>query len=307
MNRQEWSRGFQVLALVALAFGLWSCAAVSARALEANAAEASSVQDPQPPAEAKPDNPAKPKLPKVEWSPVMSPDAVKKATDRGANFLIDNRRPDGGYGTYIDDVGITALVVQALATCPRAYREDDGPFISKAIEYLLGKQKENGGFYNAGQGLENYKTSVTLLALTALDEGRDPPRYTKSIEEAREYLMTLQSSEDNGYDSEKHKKAYGGIGYGSDRRPDLSNTQFAIEALRAAGISEDSDVFKRALGFLKRCQNAEGNDLFGEESGAKSTGDGGMMYSPGSTKAETVENPDGTVSYTSYGSMTYAG
>ncbi len=248
-----------------------------------------------------------PTLPVVKWRPVRSNDMIKMAADRGCNYLIDHRREDGAYGSYADDVGITALVVQALAQSPRAYRETDGPFITKAVEYMLGKAKPDGGIYNAGQGLENYKTSVSILALIALDAGREKKRYADAVARAREYVMTLQADEKHGYDKTKHKAAFGGIGYGSDRRPDVSNTHFAIEALKAAGVSEDSEAFKRALVFLKRCQNSSDNDYFGEETKSKTTGDGGMFYAPGSTKTLVIKNEDGTESFSSYGSMTYAG
>lgn len=262
-------------------------------------------QKPTPPTT---NNPARPGLPDVSWKPVSSADAVKKAIDRGCNFLIDNQRPDGAYGFYPNsDVGITAMALHALATSPRAYREEDGPFISKAVEYILSQQQPDGGIYEKGQGLENYKTSIAICALAALDEGRKKPRYAEQIARAREYVQSLQSNEKKNYEKDSHKPAYGGIGYGSDRRPDMSNTQFGIEALRAAGLSEDSDEFRRAVIFLQRCQNAKSNDLFEDQEDAKSTDDGGFMYSPGSTKAETIQNPDGTVSYSSYGSMTYAG
>lgn len=263
--------------------------------------------EPQP--STAPTNPARAQVPEVKWTPVSDSDAIKKAIDRGLNFLIDNQRPDGSYGFYPNsDVGITALALQALATSPRAYREEDGPFISKAVAYILSHRQPDGGFYEKGQGLENYKTSITIQALVALDAGRKEPRYAKEIEAAREFVRTLQLDEDKQYDPNRHKPAFGGIGYGSDRRPDLSNTQFAIEALRASGLSEDSEEFRRAIQFIERCQNSAKNDLFKDREGeAKSTNDGGFMYSPGSTKAPPRRNADGTVSYSSYGSMTYAG
>ena len=234
---------------------------------------------------------------------------VKSALDRGANYLIDHQRPDGSYGTYQGDVGITALAIHALATCHRAYREEDGPFISRAVEYVLSHRQEKGGIYNEGQGLWNYKTSVSILALTALDAGRKEPLYQEIVAQAADFIAGLQCSDESRplpFDREKHKRTYGGIGYGSDRRPDLSNTQFALEALVAAGYADDSDVFKNVQVFLERCQNHPRNDhLDGKE--AKSTGDGGFFYAPGETKADKVTNADGSVSYSSYGSMTYAG
>ncbi|MFQ5655456.1 MAG: prenyltransferase/squalene oxidase repeat-containing protein [Planctomycetota bacterium] len=242
--------------------------------------------------------------------PLVTRAAVKAAIDRGANWIIDHQREDGAYGSYQGDAGITALALAALAGCPRAYREEDGPFISKGVEYLLANRHPDGAIYNEGQGLRNYKTSMSILALTALDRGRSEPRYREVVSAAREFVSGLQCSEGSKpapYDREVNRRAYGGIGYGSDRRPDLSNTQLALEALAASGMVEDSEVWARARIFIGRCQNrAESNDfLDGKEH--RSTEDGGFFYYPGESKAENVKNPDGSTSYSSYGGMTYAG
>ena len=70
-------------------------------------------------------------------------------------------------------------------------------------------------------------------------------------------------------------KYYGGIGYGGDERPDLANLQFAIEALKASGVSMDNPVWAKAIRFVERTQNrSESND----QSWVKD--DGGFIYSP---------------------------
>ncbi len=240
---------------------------------------------------------------------LVSKSDVKAASDRAANWLIDHQRADGSYGIYLADVGVTAMVVHALADCPRAYREEDGPFISLAVEYLLKNVQADGGVYNADQGLRNYKSSVTLLALNALDQGRKKRRYVPQISALAGFIRGLQCSEDSSptpYDAEKHWM-YGGTGYGSDRRPDISNTQFSLEALHAYGLSEDSEVWKRVSVFLRRCQNLSETNDFLDGTDHKSTEDGGFFYYPGESKAGNIENPDGSRSYSSYGSMTYAG
>ena len=262
------------------------------------------------------DSPAPPKAkesaPKDVVKPTVSAGQLKSALDRGANQLTRMQGEDGSYGLHIPergyqgDVGVTALVVHALAVCPRKYREEDGPFVTKAIEYMLANVQPDGGIYEKGRGLENYKTSISILALSALDKGRTEKRYTKILTKAKEYVVSLQCSPQNGYDAEEHKRTFGGIGYGSDRRPDLSNTQFALEALNEMGLAEDSDVYKNAIKFLERCQNrAASNDTVGTDH--KSTEDGGFAYAPRDTKALVVEGEDGAKSYSSYGSMTYAG
>ncbi|MCI0652813.1 MAG: terpene cyclase/mutase family protein [Planctomycetes bacterium] len=271
---------------------------------------------PRTPASAGPAAPvAPPAPPAAAQAPRPTKKNVEVALDRACNWLATEQQADGAYGMMvpdvgpIGDVGITALVIQALADSPRGYREEDGPFISKAVEYLLTNAHPDGGIYNADQGLENYKTSVAVLALAALDRGRPVPRYAETIKKARAYIAKLQCAEDSEqpYHPAEHKRAYGGIGYGSDLRPDLSNTQFALEALAAAGLSEDSDVYQRALTFLGRCQNLRAaNDAF-DDKDSRSTEDGGFFYAPGESKAGEQRDAAGTVSYSSYGSMTYAG
>jgi hypothetical protein len=97
----------------------------------------------------------------------------------------------------------------------------------------------------------------------------------------------------------------GGIGYGGDGRPDMSNTQFALMALAAAeeaypSVDVPRDTWQQALVFLNRCQNLpEVNDLdWDDEEDDPNFGDGGFVYFPGRS------NAGGLVSY---GSMTAAG
>lgn len=234
---------------------------------------------------------------------------LKGVIDKGANWIIDSQRPDGSWGSHAGDPGITAMVLKALVDSPRAYREEDGPFISAAVQYLLSLQQSDGGVYVPDQGLMNYKTSVTLLALTALDAGRKEPRYLSQVARMRDYISGLQCSEQSTpvpYDPTTHISSWGGIGYGSDRRPDLSNTQLALEALTAAGLSEDSEVWKRAAQFISRCQNRQSSNDALAAAQKTSTEDGGFYYHPDESKAGLVTHEDGSQSFSSYGSMTYA-
>ena len=41
--------------------------------------------------------------------------------------------------------------------------------------------------------------------------------------------------------------AGGGFGYGSALKPDLSNTQFAMQALHDAGVKSDDESFRKAI------------------------------------------------------------
>ncbi len=235
--------------------------------------------------------------------------ALKSSIDKGANWLIDHQRSDGSWGSMAGDPGITGMVLKSLADTPRAYREQDGPFISAAVKSLLDHQQKDGGVYIPGQGLMNYKTSIAVLALTALDRDRKEPLYRNQVALMRDYIAGLQCAEDStplAFDREKHTGSYGGIGYGSDRRPDMSNTQLALEALKAAGLAEDSDVWKRASVFIARCQNRKSSNDVLDGVKKSSSEDGGFFYHPDESKAGKIVDANGAVTFSSYGSMTYA-
>ena len=103
---------------------------------------------------------------------------------------------------------------------------------------------------------------------------------------------------------DKSSPSYGGAGYGRNKRPDLSNTSFFLDALKAAGDGPDDEAVKKALIFVSRCQNLESehNTL----PFATKNPDGGFYYTPAGGGVSQAGNlPDGGLR--SYGSMTYAG
>jgi len=122
--------------------------------------------------------------------------------------------------------------------------------------------------------------------------------YDDALKKAQAYLMQLQAGPAGGITPDN--PLYGGIGYGRRSRPDLSNTHFALEALRATELGADDETFKRALLFVERCQN-----LQSVNKQPWASNDGGFIYYPGVSKA----TPDAKESEPrhSYGSMTYAG
>lgn len=46
--------------------------------------------------------------------------------------------------------------------------------------------------------------------------------------------------------------AFGGGGYDSKQRPDMSNTQFLVEALKKAGVAEEDPAMQKVLVFVSR-------------------------------------------------------
>ncbi|MCA9101000.1 MAG: hypothetical protein KDA63_07625, partial [Planctomycetales bacterium] len=98
--------------------------------------------------------------------------------------------------------------------------------------------------------------------------------------------------------------SFGGAGYGSHQRPDLSNTSFLLDTLKSLGRGPDDPAIQKALVFVSRCQNLESK--YNTTEFANKNPDGGFYYTPaagGNSQAGTTD--DGGLR--SYGSMTYAG
>jgi len=239
-------------------------------------------------------------------------DSIKASLQRATEYLRTRQNPDGGYGPISgpaarvegsSDVGITSLVLYALARQPTRYKAIDGPFISRAVDFLLERQQPDGGIYDPRDPvLKNYRTSVAILALSAID----PELYREPIERARRFVEQQQYGEDGGYDPEEHI-SYGGFGYGgSSVRPDLSNSGLAADAMRAAGVSASAPLWRRLEVFASRCQNNPEVDPLLKRAGIGTTGDWGFRYAPTDTRGP-VESIDGNRVFSSYGSMTYQG
>jgi squalene-hopene/tetraprenyl-beta-curcumene cyclase len=207
---------------------------------------------------------------------------IKASIDRGLRWLRDQQEADGSYAHH---PGMTALIATAFMRSPRHYSEDDGPFVKNAINYLVSLAKPDGSIYD--KDLPNYNTSVSLMALVETKN----PAYRDIIERAKSFLIALQADEGEGY--EPDDKMYGGIGYGGDLRPDMSNLKFSLQALKESGVSEDAEIWDKAIKFIERCQNrSESNDQ------PWAGDDGGFVYYPGNSKAGGTR---------SYGTMTYNG
>jgi squalene-hopene/tetraprenyl-beta-curcumene cyclase len=109
---------------------------------------------------------------------------------------------------------------------------------------------------------------------------------------------------DAGEDTDPSNFNFGGAGYGRQKRPDLSNTAFFMDALKAMKHDPDDPAVQQALVFISRCQNLESEHNTTPFSARNP--DGGFYYTPaagGSSQAGQTE----TGGLRSYGSMTYAG
>jgi squalene-hopene/tetraprenyl-beta-curcumene cyclase len=221
--------------------------------------------------------------------------AFEQAVDRAVRYLqTKGQALDGSYAPHLGP-GVTAVVTTAVL---RHGRTPDDPLVARSLEHLEGLVHPDGGIYQ-GDLFRNYETSLAILCFS---EANRDGRYDKLIAGADRFIKRLQWDQDEGHD--RGSESYGGAGYGTHKRPDLSNTSFLVEALIAAGNGPEDEAVKKALIFVSRCQNLESEHNTTKFS-TKSP-DGGFYYTcAAGGSSQAGETPGGGLR--SYGSMTYAG
>jgi len=228
-----------------------------------------------------------------------TPEQWNPAVDQAIAFLKSSQNADGSWGQEPQRRGITGIVVTGLLESGKL-SADDAPVASglKYIESLVNPKAGHIAGNDVKVGLQNYVTSVNVMALQAA--GR-PDRYKNVVGDAAGFLKKLQWDESE----EKSPKDdyYGGAGYDSKSRPDLSNSQFFLDALKAAGVPKDDPAFQKALVFVSRCQNLKSE--FNDQAWAGKINDGSFIYSAAGGGSTKVENT--TPDLPGYASMTYAG
>jgi len=222
--------------------------------------------------------------------------AYQQAVERGIQFLASKgQAADGSYSGQLGP-GVTAVVTTGIL---RHGRSPGDPLVARSLEYLKDFIQPDGGIYGEGSFYRNYETSLAIMCFeTANADGR----YDEVIDRAEKFLKGIQW--DEGEDHDRSSPSYGGAGYGKHKRPDLSNTSFLIDALRAAGNGPDDPAVQKALIFVSRCQNLETEH--NTTKFASKINDGGFYYTAaaGGT-SQAGETAGGGLR--SYASMTYAG
>lgn len=229
--------------------------------------------------------------------PNPTPAEVRPVVEKAVAYLRATQSPDGSFSRDRTGPGLTALIVAALLR--HGYSADD-PLLAKAIKYLETSVKPDGGVYE--KMIPNYTTCCAILAFR---EANRDGRYDRLLKNAAVFLRSVQADETRGVTP--NQPAYGGVGYDAKSRPDLSNTQFFVEALQAAGVPSEDPAMKRAVQFISRCQNLPGE--FNDQPFAQKAGPldkGGFVYSPqGGGQSAGGKTPEGGLR--SVGVMTYAG
>jgi squalene-hopene/tetraprenyl-beta-curcumene cyclase len=227
---------------------------------------------------------------------------IKRALD----YLKSQQRPDGTWQrSPREPLALTALVLRAFARDPAIGPKAD--FVRKGFDSLIAHQQPDGGIYK--DMLANYNTAIAVSALASAND----PAYKPAIDKAVAYLKGVQFSDTivgaDGKPIDAAHPFHGGWGYGrggpGGARPDLSNTNTVLEALKDSGLKSDDPAYQRAMKFISRMQNnSETNNL------PWAGNDGGFIYGidasgNGNSAAGEYRSADGKPLVRSYGSMTY--
>ena len=221
---------------------------------------------------------------------------LSKSRQQAINFLKTSQA-EGGHWTSPEAPGISGLITYSLLESGVAVTD---PAVEQGLKHLSTFIQPDGGIYFPKSHHSNYETAICLLAFNAANKAGT---YTETIKKADAFLRKLQW--DDSETTDKSDPKYGGAGYGrTGDRPDLSNTVFFLDALKAAGAKSDDPAVQKALVFLSRCQNLETEHNTTPH--ASKVNDGGFYYTPaagGNSQAGNTANGG----LRSYGSMTYAG
>lgn len=220
--------------------------------------------------------------------------------DRAIRYLKSTQDENGGWSTK-KTPGITGIVVAGLLKTDRVSVAD--PVVAKGLKYIESlvnpKAKHIAGRDPKVQ-LQNYVTCINVMALAEADRAG---KYKAIIGDAVTFLRRLQWDESEG--KSQQSDFFGGAGYDSSSRPDLSNTQFFLDALKSAGVGSDDPAVKKALVFVSRCQNLKGEN--NDQPWAGKINDGSFIYSAANGGVTKIPDSKPETGLPGYGSMTYAG
>jgi hypothetical protein len=224
--------------------------------------------------------------------------AVEKLMGEAQAWLLGEQQPDGALvpgRTFT--LGITAMTALALASPPQALPAGH-PALTKALRFIDGFRQKDGGVYSPDEGLGNYTTALALQVYVATGHGD-----AAVIAAAQRYLLGLQNTDAQSLGS-------GGIGYGDKGQghEDLSNTSYALGALRDSGIPAEDPRMQAALKFLERCQDLSSvNKQPWVGSADAGHGPGGAVYGPADAHGSWEKHdPSQAEKFTASGTMTYS-
>jgi len=224
------------------------------------------------------------------WSSPETPHqaAIDQAVASGLQWLADSQNPDGSWPAEGDNF-VAGAGFGAMTFMRQGYDEAT-PYngrlvVADAIAFILSQQKpagwqglsytegsifwggdppDTGSIYHS-----NYETSVAVIALTMTGN----PDYDDEIAAACAWLDKDQWDEQypnkvGDPDYSIDEEYLGGFGYqcmlpqdeSGNARPDLSNTQFSILGLQAAGALA-GDIAQDAITYMHNCQGIQRDTL----------------------------------------------
>jgi len=230
---------------------------------------------------------------------------IQQSIDKAAAYLRTTQSGTGGWVTQRTTIGPTTIILAGLMG---AGVDIDDPMIVKGLKLIETSTREDGGVYTPDGFLQNYETCCAVMCLAKANEafknkhGKEP--YKDLLVKADKFIRKQQHTEENN-STKPDDPNYGGIGYGEMiRRPDMSNMQFFLDALKANGAKADDPAIQKALVFVSRCQNLESEHnkmpFISQNAGGL---DGGFIY----YNQPDSEGEKPTEGLRSYGGMTYAG
>ncbi len=169
----------------------------------------------------------------------------QQIVDKGLAFLAKTGQSEAGTFSEEAGPGVTALAITAAM---RNGRSVDDPMVAQGLASLERFVKPDGGIYGNGR-LKNYETCVAMVCFA---EANRNGKYDQILQRAKDFVTGIQRGQ---VPRDPSDPWYGGVGYGGEGRPDLSNTGYFIEALKATEVGPEDPAIQRALAFISRCQN----------------------------------------------------
>jgi len=214
----------------------------------------------------------------------------EKAVTKGLEYLASQQQADGtfsngsGFGATAGITALSGLAFMANGNLPG--RGKYGDVVKKASKYILRSQQESG-LFTAGQQTsgEMYSHGFATLFIGELYGMTGDDEIKENLQRAVKLIENAQNDE-------------GGWRYQPIKADaDISVTICQVMALRAArdaGVKVEASVIDKAIGYVKKCQCADGGFTYmanqGMGSGFARTGAGtAALFYAGAFKDKAVQ------------------
>ena len=240
----------------------------------------------------------------VSFAVAQDTTKIQRSIDKAVDYLRTTQSPTGSWSASPrTGIGPTTIILAGLIDVGVDIND---PMITGGLKLLESSIQEDGGIYTPEGFLLNYETCCAMMcfakANSAFKKKHNKEPYKELLAKADKFVREQQFTEKTNTKPEHPN--YGGIGYNKGLRPDLSNTQFFLDALKATGATEDDPAIQKALVFVSRCQNLESEHNTMPFVARNAEGlDGGFIY----VNQPPLEGAGAAEALQSYGGTTYAG